>query len=418
MLAGLTPRMPARCVAQAGAGAIEGVRVYVLGVSHDSDASVRDVQRVLRKLQPTTVCVELPDHSSDDPMLMEYRRFVAGEGTFSLPRWYSLYRYGFRSAALERWLGERTDHFTEYRRALSAASGGDEKAGLEMSAAVQEAAKLGAKVERIDAPVEISAARAWNQKDIVSNLWALGARWWRTVPKAICPAAWREEPPTGWEQYRSGCDSLAKAYDLRLPAERNRLALDVGAGAGTGSGNADADRRGSAGTREGAKQAFEGADLRVWLYERDLILADNLYRISSEPATIGAQDERGVGGITKGIRTHRRTRRLRAFGGLSGSQERVVVGIVGLAHVPGIVANWGHQVDCSKRVGGLLHPKSHLPWQKRAVLAVAMVSVVATSVVASNWVKNYRDASLARSAAASIREKERSQRRAARFDQV
>jgi hypothetical protein len=397
-----TTQMPARCVAQAGAGSIEGVRTYVIGVSHDSDASVRDVQRVLRKLQPTTVCLELPDlHSSDDPTLMEYRRFVAGEGTFSVPRWYSLYRYGFRSAALERWLGERTDHFTEYRSALAAELGSDETAGLEMSVAVQEAAKLGAKVERIDAPVEISAARAWNHKDIVSNLWALGARWWRTVPKASCPAAWRVEPPAGWEQYRSGCDSLAKAYDLRLPAERNRLALDVGAGTGTGQGasNEDADRNqhSSRSTTEAAKQAFEGGDLRVWLYERDLILADNLYRVSAATAASGARDEPSVGGSTKANNTHRRNGRRRASGGLSGSKERVVVGIVGLAHVPGIVANWGHQVDCSKQIGGLLHPKSHLPWQKRAMLAVAMVSVTTTMLATSSWVKQYRDANAVRS---------------------
>ena len=392
--------MPERCVAQVPAlrgGPADGVRTYVIGVSHDSDASVHDVQRVLRKLRPTTVCLELPDRSAEDPMLTEYRRFVAGEGAFSVSRWHSLYRHGFRSAALERWLGERTDHFTEYRSALVRAAAakhggadGDDHAGLEMTVAVQEAAKLGATIERIDAPVEISSARAWNHKDIVSNLWGLGMRWWRTVPKVSCPEAWRVEPPAGWEEYRAGCDTLATAYDLRLPAERNRLALAVGgAGAGTHDGADAAPSKG-----EGARQIFEGADLRVWLYERDLILADNLYRVA---VAAGQEGSSGTAKARGRTRSGSGRSKVKGRGSNSGSAERVVVGIVGLAHVPGVIANWGHQVDCGAKVGGLMSPKSKLPWQKRAMLSVAMLSVAATMFAANSWMANYREAGLRQS---------------------
>ena len=130
-----------------------------------------------------------------------------------------------------------------------------------------------------------------------------------------------------------------------------------------------------------------------------MILAGNLYRISAQTAATGVQDERNVGRLTKDVRMHKHQGWWWAPAGLTGSQERVVVGIVGLAHVPGIVANWGHQVDCSKKIGGLLHPKCRLPWQKQAVLAVAMVSVATTMFAANTWMKNYRDATLARSVA-------------------
>lgn len=383
--------MPAPCVVQAGGTTIEGVSTYVIGVSHDSDASVRDVQRVLRKLKPTTICLELPAVENVDPMLAEYRSFAAGEGSFSLSRWFGLYRHGFRSAALDRWVGKRTDHFTEYRAVLARAAAGpganadsfSDHTGKEMTAAIKEATRLGATIERIDAPAEISSARAWNQKDIVSNLWGLGMRWSRTVPKASCPPEWKLEPPQGWEEYRAGCDTLVATYDLRLPGERNRLALAVG-GAVPAAGGDSPDEEAAPSKGEGARQIFQGTDQRVWLYERDLILADNLFRVS----TALGRKQQGVSGRAQ--RQQQRQIGRRAGGGKP--PERVIVGIVGLAHIPGIVANWGHSVDCSAtKVGGLLHPKSHLPWQKRALLAGAMLSVAVTMYLGNRWITDYRD---------------------------
>ena len=235
-------------------------------------------------------------------MLAEYRRFVAGEGGFSLRRWAALYRHGFRSAALDRWLGARTDHFTEYRDGCRARSGfAQHPGGREMQAAAQEAAELGATVEWIDAPAEISSARAWNQKDIVSNMWRTAVRWHRTVPKATCPDTWKDTPPQGWDEFRVSSEALTASYDVRQAADRQRLALDVGGGGG-GGGTA----------KGGAAQVFEGADLRVWLYERDLILADNLHRVAAQLA--------GPGG-----------RRQRRKGAVGAKHDRTVVGVLGLA---------------------------------------------------------------------------------------
>ena len=294
------PSMPVPSCVEAGTAG-DGVQVFVVGVSHDTDASVRDVQQVLRKLRPAAVCLELPSRSVEgDGMLAEYRRFVAGEGGFSLRRWAALYRHGFRSAALDRWLGARTDHFTEYRDGCRARSGfAQHPGGREMQAAAQEAAELGATVEWIDAPAEISSARAWNQKDIVSNMWRTAVRWHRTVPKATCPDTWKDTPPQGWDDFRASSEALIASYDVRQAADRQRLALDVGGGSG--------------GTAKGrAAQVFEGADLRVWLYERDLILADNLHRVATQLA--------GPGG-----------RRQRRKGAVGAKHDRAVVGVLGLA---------------------------------------------------------------------------------------
>ena len=62
------------------------------------------------------------------------------------------------------------------------------------------------------------------------------------------------------------------------------------------------------------------------------------------------------------------------------------------ADVPGVVANWGHRIDCQPRPGGLLHPKCSLPLQKRALLAAAMGGVALTIALANSWLYSAREA--------------------------
>ena len=259
-------------------------------------------------------------------------------------------------------------------------------------------------------PQEVTAARVWNQKDILSNLWGLSVRLANTVPAAKAKPEWATTAPPGWSAYLTQCDQLATGYDLRRGADRSKLALEVGGGvtpeqrlaevvattpsrsAGSSPATSVAESAanqiqrlkqatattehdlGASVASEGrekktagvgqADQAFQGAELRVFLYERDLVLASGLWHAAATTSTAS----------TVNIAARRR----------GGGGMRNVVGVVGLAHVPGIVANWGHQVDCSAQPGGLLHPRCSLPWRGRWKLAVMILSGTVTMGCA-NW---------------------------------
>jgi hypothetical protein len=58
---------------------------------------------------------------------------------------------------------------------------------------------------------------------------------------------------------------------------------------------------------------------------------------------------------------------------------------VGMAHVPGIVANWGHSVDCSAKPGGLRNPRQSLSLGARTKLGVALLSVSVMMGCANVW---------------------------------
>jgi hypothetical protein len=71
---------------------------------------------VLRKLRPAVVCIERPSTRSEE-QLQGLRDFISGSAPLTWAGFYGLYSQGYRSAALERFLGPRTDHMKQYSAA-------------------------------------------------------------------------------------------------------------------------------------------------------------------------------------------------------------------------------------------------------------------------------------------------------------
>ena len=127
------------------------------------------------------------------------------------------------------------------------------------------------------------------------------------MPLPGAPPAWSTSPPDNWERYKENCDALTRSYDLRKLADRQQLAKDVGTEVVDGDPDSGS-----------ARQIMQGAQQQVWLYERDLCLGAAMHQAAITLATERADVK----------------------GSTLGSADRCVVGIVGLAHVPGIVGNW------------------------------------------------------------------------------
>jgi len=303
---------------------IDNCDVYLLGVVHDSAASMRGAEELVASVLPDVVCLEQPqdnDGGGDEgrlrlldgeqwSALQRYREFLASP--ISLSGWFGLRRHGYKHHVLAKWVGARRDRLQVYAAAQRAPGG---SVRCEMGAAEGAARRVDAAVHRIDLPHEIAEARVWALQDVGTRLAGAAVRWGSSVDGESVPDEWKSVAPEGWAQHRSESELLAAEYDLSKHSERRRLADDVN---GTRNGKMVKNKQPEPADpgRVRALNVLHGPARQVWLYERDLILARGLHS-----AAVGAAAKAGKGGRGR------------------------VVGVVGLAHVPGIVDNWATRTD-------------------------------------------------------------------------